>query len=267
MRRSLTANGAPLVQAAQVSNTILDLNASDVDDSAVLLVTLFCYIVKNATLNTRVTASIVTDSASIIIGRWDDDSTAASNTFTQYRDKGVGAAKVLDRVPMRGNQQLDVATTAFDGAAVLWYGYYERVGIAAVPAPIRSLQPGALVSPFNALPVLVTSPAAGATQTVTVHQLDSTEERVDLLTLYAYCESSIATTGSPTCRVLVPGGSFISLPILEVPGNGIGGQPVKIYNGIPVRAPTSADNLFQIEVVADATAVLTTVVYGSFSRA
>lgn len=268
MRRPLTANGVPLLQIAQdTPATIFDLGASDVDADSVLLVTLFCYIELDAGNNT-VTASVVTDGTSVKIGEWIDTAAVTENTFAQYRDKGIGAAKLLDRVPMRGDQSLVVEVTELE-AGVFWYGYYERIGEAPIPVPIRPLQPGALSDPFNAPFVSITSPADGSTQTVTVHALDNKEEKLDFLTLYVYCEADVALGVSPTCRLLIPGSLFIPIPVLVGPpvADARGGQPVKIYEGIPVRAPDSTDNLFQIEVVGDDTAILTTVVYGSFARA
>ena len=270
MRRPLTANGVPVIQTAVVPNTpatILDLGDSDVDADAVLLVTLFCYIPLNSTSENRVSASVVTDSTSVTIGVWDDSATAAENTFLQYRDKGIGAAKLLDRVALRGDQQLVVESVLELGA--LWYGYYERVGETHDPALNRPLQPGALSDPYNAPFVSITSPADETTQTETVHALDNTEERLDFLTLYAYCESNVATADTPSCVLLVPGGIPIVIPIILAAdvATGRGGQPVKVYEGIPVRAPDSTDNLIQVQVTGDGTAVLTTVVYGNFSRA
>lgn len=268
MRRPLTANGVPLVQFVQdTPNTILDLSANDVDAESVLLVTLFCYIAISSANNT-VKASVVTDGTSVKIGEWIDTSIVAENTFAQYRDKGIGAAKLLDRIPLRGDQQLVVEMTETEAAAI-WYGYYERVGVAPIPVTARPLQPENPVSPYNATFVEVVSPADESTQIVTVHALDNTEGKLDFLTLYAYCESDVATAATPSCSLLLPGGGFISIPIVVGPpaANERGGQPVKIFEGIPVRAPASDDNLYRIQVIGDDTAILTTVVYGSFSRA
>jgi len=260
MRRPLTTDGVPFVQnaAGLAFDTIFDLTA--LDPAYVYAVTLFAWTPPGS--GNIISAGIVTDgSADVALGIW-DDAAGVANTLNAYRANGNGAAKVLDKIPMRGNQQLAVAMFTDGGSPTVWYGYFERVGVAPVPVPIRPFQPSPLVAPFNAPPVVIVSPADETTQSEVIHALDTAEQKLDFMTLYVACQASEAVVATPSCTLKVPGSVDMSIPI-EVGA----GSPLKIYEGVPVRQPAVGDNLFEIEVTGDDTAILTTVVYGSFARA
>lgn len=258
MRRPLTTNGVPLVQTTQgVSyDTIFDVN--DLDPDYVYAVTLFAW--TGVSAGNVISVGLVTDGVNVPLGIWN------GTNIDAYRANGNGAVKVLDRVPMRGNQQLGVAMFTDGGDGTAWFGYFERVGAAPVPVPIRPLQPGELVSPFNAAPTAIISPADGSTLTATIHALDTAEEKLDFFTLYIACSAPAALVGSPSCTLKVPGGVDMVIPI-EV---GVVGSPLKVYEGVPVRQPATGDNLFTLEVVGDSgvsSQIITTVAYGRFARA
>ena len=277
MRRPLTPNGVPFVQAAGAlhpGDIIFDV--TDLDPDYVWAVTLYCWVAdivagggyippvvaagvaQNGDVGTTIPTAILSLAPAV-------------NNFQNYQVNGNGPAKMMDRIPLRGQQQVVVATTA-GNADVFWYGYFERVGVAPVPVPYRPLLPdgpSALVEPYNA-PVIqtVVAPAGGAASS-NVHQLDATsEQRLDYLWLDV--AEALGTEGVPTEDGLVtlnlPGGVSMPLPA-PVAANTQLGSPIRMFDGIPFRAPSSGDNLISVTNTADTTVSVISTVSGRFARA
>jgi len=267
MRRPLTENGIPLEQTGFIGyNTIFDVQDYYPDD--VYAVTLYCW--HDGSTTAQVAAGVVTDGGAPV-------GVAVLTTganFENYRVNGNGPAKVLDRLPLRGNQQLQVGLlTDSGGTRIFWYGYFERVGEAPVPVPVRPLLPigPKLTSPYNA-PVIsnILAPDV-ATAEANVHQLDASgEQRLDYLWLDVATALSAAPAGTPLVNLKLPGGVSMPIPVSELAAAGAG-SPLRLFDGIPFRAPTTSDNLFSVEVVPDAgapgTATTSAIVTGHFARA
>jgi hypothetical protein len=280
MRRPLTPNGVPFVQAGDVSVNDVIFDVNDLDPDYAYAVTLYCW-APNLEVPEYgapvVSAGIATDGAPVVPTAL--LSVVPGDNFDAYRINGNGPAKVMDRIPMRGNQQLVVAklTPAAppNESNVYWFGYFERVGATPVPVDYRPLLPdgpSGLASPYNApTPGLVVPPNGGSVVTTPVHQLDgSGEQRIDYLWLDVASNSdNPAPDGSPTVVLNLPGG--VSMEML-VPANSFtppaqGGSPVRIFDGIPFRAPSNDDNLIELAVTGDDTvATITAITAGRFAR-
>lgn len=260
MRRPLTTNGIPFVQSGGVAPGDVLFDVNDLDPAYSYAVTLYCWApVVGGEIAAIVAAGILTGGDPLIPSAILEVPT----NFVNYQLNGNGPAKVLDRIPMRGDQQLVVAKQ-IDNSSVYWFGYFERVGVAPTPLSYRPLQPGALVSPYNApTPSLVVGPAGGTVAT-DVHQLDT--ERFDYLWLDITSTLDVPAGASPEVNLLLPGG--VSLPFLLSDTFASGaGSPIRIFDGIPFRAPSSADALLQLQVVADDTAITIAIASGRFARA
>lgn len=266
MRRPLLQpDGTPLFQAAAGFATLFD--ASDLDPAYTYAVTLYAWF-PQPSASTTVAVGIQTDGVVVPTGIW----LGTDTPIDAFRSNGIGPAKVMDRVVIRGNQQVVVVGTAGYGTAgVTWWGYVERAGVAPMPTPYLPLRPVALAADFPGIPTLINIPVTGSVQTVTqtIHMLDGTDERrMDILDLYISCLVD-AAPGSATqsCILKVPGGVDIPLPVYTgATIDAAAGSPIHLYDGIPVRAPTTSDNLFQLEVTGTADQAVTAVAYGRYAR-
>ncbi len=188
---------------------------------------------------------------------------ARNGTFQTHRPQIL-----LDRFVMRGKQRLDVQASSYGGVPVQVFGWFERVGEQEVPGNFRGLQPNnALVSPFNVPFLNFETATGGAVKKQTLHLLDNAEEHLDLLTIYvsAYTLGAVANTDG-ACAVLLPGGVSINVPVLVGSISAEFQGPFTVLEGIPMRAPSSADNKIEIQVTPDVAENITVNAFGRFTR-
>lgn len=246
MRRPLFSTGVPQnpPQLADITATpddalsVLDLRSLDtVLQSVTRLVTLY------AINQTYISSDII--SLALRVG---DETPTLLAEITLPSGQGPGPVKVLDRYPLRGNEELLVSATIGD-APFVW-GYYELDGEKPPAQPVRPLLPGALVSPFTYAPVLVVNADPGPE---TLHTLS--EDYVDLVTL------DLSTRVAPEDDVgalTVNDGS--STAVIALSGSE---SNVRIFDGIPFIAAASGGVL---TLTAGGAATDAVAGWGSFTR-
>lgn len=255
MRRPLFGNGIPVpvgLAPVQVFDTT-DLDPPNEQHSYAL--TLYFWEGVNADVALGFKAYVVTAGSPITYLAVD-----ATNLLTKKLTPN-GAALVIDRLVLRGDQQVFVQTTAGGSGHV--YGYFEMDGAVEEVERYRPLQPSNnLVTPFNATPaVLLLAPSA--TSTVDVHALDP--DYIDQLELtIAAASNEVAPAGNPLAAVQLPGG--VLLPYLVKASE----QYVNdiVFPGIPMRAPSAADKLIKLFLSSDTTPLSLTgaTAFGHFDR-
>jgi hypothetical protein len=184
---------------------------------------------------------------------WDTPTDAAQGFTVQVKTDGVptiylnvsaanmaakrlspnGAFLMIDRLVLRGNQQVEVGILTGGKGHV--FGYFERDGVADISLNYRPFQPGPLAAPYNATPaVLLVGPSVG--QETDIHALDP--DYIDIIRMDISSNINVGVAGVPpgVAAVQLPGG--IVLPYLSVPNNQI--IVDTLFPGIPMRAPTSA---------------------------
>lgn len=178
---------------------------------------------------------------------------------------------VIDRLTLRGNQQLILRPTGGEGpTGGSWaaFGYFEMNGSDPLPYDFRPLEPTALVSPFNAAPTVLDIAAAALTPVyAAAHLLNA--QYVDLVTLIASVQGVTAPFDSALEPVLrFPTG--LELPLLPIAPTALSGTVVsitRILEGIPLLAPSSTNNALQIGFLTpDGTGAVRATSYGSFTR-
>lgn len=267
MRRPLLQpDGTPIFQLSAGVLTLF--SAKDLDPAYTYAVTLYAWFPQGQA--TVISVGIQTPGNAIPLvpaGIWDG---TVGNSIDAYRENGQGPAKVLDHVVIRGDQSvLSLGLGSYGAAGVTWYGYIERVGEAPTPAQYRPLQPtNDLVEPFNAPDNIIVVPqnAAPPTSVQTIHALDTAEERLDYLTLWVSAVVSAAPGSLPACTLKMPGGVNIPIPIEQSSSDVSAGNPLLMFDAIPLRAPSPNDNLIQLEVLGATGGDVTAVAYGHFSR-
>ncbi len=269
-RRFLTPNGVPVFQSI-IGPPVVLFDAQSLDPNYSYAVTLYCWYPQDpiGDLTDIIVGVQTAGNGGISTGAWNGFASGGT-PIDAYRSNGNGPAKVMDRVVIRGDQQiLAFPSAGYSAFGVTWWGYVERAGVAPKAMEYRPLQPdNNLAAPFNAPTPLGLSVLPGTTVTQTLHMLDGTEEqRMDFLSLYMSCVALGAPTGAPTCTLKCPGGVDVPITILEAVTDPPAGSPIHLFDDIPVRAPTPDDNLYQIEIVGDATVGLLFSGWGRFVRA
>lgn len=258
MRRPLFGNGIPTLSPAPAGLQVFDTTAIDPpNEKYTYELTLFMWgdTPTTALAGTIVsTVGIITSGSALVL-------TSAYTTaqLDALRSPNGGAIKIIDKMVVRGDQQVGIAT----GDDVHVYGYFERQGEHAVSSSFRPLQPtNTLVSPFNA-PQAVLLPTTGATEQIDVHLLDA--NYIDTLDLFVSANNvAEALPDGASAAILFPGG--ITLPIdlqTGLPGALLAS---KMLDGIPLRAPDSADALIQMTVTAASATISSGTAIGRFHR-
>ncbi len=150
---------------------------------------------------------------------------------------------LLDRYMMRGDQQLVAGNANGASDSCFLYGFFEAVGEQSVPEPFRPLQPGALVAPFIPEPTSVHPVGPNASEYETAHLLDA--KLLDAVRLnVSYFRISLPDGDIGAAFVRLPGGVKMPLP---TPSTGeIDALTCTPFDGIPMRAPSAADNKIEV---------------------
>lgn len=242
MRRPLFGNGIP-VPVGLVPVLVFDTKAVDPPgEQHSYALTLFFW-------DTPTDASVGFKAYVVTAGAPATYMAVTAANLAKKRLTEFGTALVIDRLVLRGDQQVYVQTTT--GGAGHVYGYFEMDGTQDEPLRYRPLQPSNnLVAPFNATPaVLLLGPSA--TGTTDVHALDP--DYLDLLELtIASATDQEILTGPPFATVILPGG--IQLPYLSKTSNQYLNDVV--FPGIPMRAPSAADKMIKLFLSSDTAVVV-----------
>lgn len=269
MRRPILGNGIPRnILNADGYVTILDTTALDPKQTYALTLFLWWYGVEGTGIvaPTVEVAVSTNGGAEQLVGGF--PSTYLDTIWTSPAAPGAGAnirpLKVLDRYMVRGNQKVVARNINADPTSLYCYvwGYFEPMGGDDAIGPFRGLQPAVPVAPFNYPPVAYSYLAAAEqTQTQTLHQLSATH--IDVLTIDAFTFVPGGYAGSApevSTTIVFPGGVGVTLPttITQV--------PFRIFDGIPMRAPTAADVDISLLSHTPAATAAAGAAYGSFYR-
>jgi len=236
MRRPLFGNGIPQeVPATPDLLRVFDTVAMDPPgEQHTYALTLFFW--DNAALSSADPSAGSTPTVSLTTnGNVTAYTTLDPTALAAKRLSPRGAALIVDRLVLRGNQQVDVGFLTAESSGFV-YGYFEMDGVAPETARYRPLQPGTLVSPFNATPATLVQ-AAGTSGSVDVHALDP--DYLDLLDLKLSATVGAAGpfAGGTIANLSLANASALLLykPLVDsVLQNDV------VFPGIPMRAPSSS---------------------------
>ncbi len=267
MRRPLIQpDGTPFFQAVTSDEVLFD--ASTLDSGSQWAITLYAWFY-SPTSPANIAVGINTpasDGSPVIVptGIW----ATTNGNIDDFRENGIGPVKAMDRIVITGDQQVVIRSLgAYGAAGVYWWGHIERVGRTPAPEEYRQLQPSDDLSLAPFPPKIISLPAGGGTVTKTVHLLDNSQARYfDELSLWVSCLADAAPAGPPSCQVNVPGGVNIEIPVITGGIAGPAGNPIHLYDRIPVRAPAIDDNVVSLTLTAADDVATTAVCYGRFQR-
>ena len=195
------------------------------------------------------------------------DSLQAAAFFNAAAADGK-APKVLDKVTLRGNQQIVLSVVTGEGptgSALAAYGYFEMNASDALPYDFRPLEPATLVAPFNAAPTVLSIAAAGAVPVyATAHLLSPTY--ADFVTITVNVAGVAGPFDNSSLAVLsFPNGVQLALN-RAVPTTGASTLNT-LLEDIPLLAPSATNNALQIGFVsADVTGSVQATAWGHFTR-
>jgi hypothetical protein len=269
MRRPLN-NGMPL-SVAQGGPGVTVFDAAALDPNRSWRVTLFAWPSVGpadmwvlgtspvANLQLQVLQANPTDSCVL----WNRSSLQMQALFEGYVNQGQ-ALQVAD-VVLRGNQSLVASCPVEVGTnALALYGYVVMDGVDPVPYAFRPLQPSnTLVAPFNAPFVSLDKTAGDLTAGYETAQLLNASYW-DYVTLDISASIGGAVTdGKP--RIRLPNGMRLPIPFLNAVGSLT--LPVRIFDGIPLLAPSTTNNLLEVGFDSgDTTFNMTARATGHFTR-
>ena len=259
MRRPLFGNGIPVLAAAAAAVEVFNTNDFDPPrEQHVYALTVFVWgdtpaVALPGTDDIVATAGVITSGSTLAL--------TAAYTAAQLdalRSPNTGAVKLIDKLVVRGDQQVGIAV----GDNMHVFGYFERDGEHPVASNFRPLQPVNPASPFSAPNAVVLVPAA-ATSQVDVHRLDP--DYIDMVELFVSANNiNEALPAGASAGLIFPGG--ITLPIEVEPGLPGALKSSKILDGIPMRAPSSADALIRLTVTGAAGSLSSGTAIGRFVR-
>lgn len=259
MRRPILTNGLPRnLLVADGPVTILD--AEDLNENMVYALTLYVWWFQPGAgpfTNPNLLMATTVEGTTLSIG------TVSQATFDDIWDQPAATdrlapLKVLDRYMIRGEQSVQVANDAAGSDSCFIWGYFEQVGRQDLSRPFRGLQPTALADPFVYSPTTLVLVAAGV-QSGVVHQLSPTY--VDLLTLDVVIRTSDGLAPNEAGPTLsLPGPVTVPLPSQN------DGFPIRMFDGIPMRAPSAADVNLTLNIVTVGAGSLLGIAYGDFDR-
>lgn len=259
MRRPLFGNGIPR-NISQADGAVEVFDAEALDETQVYALTLYLWWFQTATAgpvtNPSLTMRSDTGSGGELIGLVTQAVLDDIWTTPAATDR-LAPLKILDRYMVRGDQQVTLENSIDQESCWVW-GYFEQAGDLEVSRPFRGLQPGPLSEPFS-FPPAELSVASDESETAVLHQLDP--NYIDKVTLDLAMVADPADAGDLTASVTLPGGIIIPLSV------GGSGFPVRMFDGIPMRAPSASDVNISLSGAAGAD-VKTMLLcgYGSFDR-
>ncbi len=253
MRRPLFGNGIPLLVAGGGPTQVFDTTEADPPgEHYTYALTLFGW----EDPSDGVTISLITE------GNASSYALYSASEYDALRFPNNGACKMVDRIVLRGDQQVFVLPA--DDLHV--FGYFERVGFQAEAHNYRPLEPTTPVAPnFSPSPsFLVGAGGSGAQGPLTVHQM--TSEYIDYLDLsVAGAIVAAGPTGTPGGTITFPGGVVLDIEMVADAAVPIF-KNSKLLDGIPMRAPSDTDNLIQLSMNADDVGATSVVANGFFDR-
>jgi hypothetical protein len=282
MRRPLFGNGIPqsaLGNEIPLGSPMTILDLATLDPSQVYAVTLYAWpwttVLDPAPAAGEypvLLASVQTQGgASAIVGQTYEEVFVAQANAVLLNGESAAPLKILDQYLVRGQQKLvlenaNPANTAANSRSCFVFGYFELAGEMHPPLPFRPLQPSnTLVAPFNAAPAVVNSPVnppPGNPTYATAHMLSA--DYLDELNLNANILGITGAYGAGVVAFLkLPGGVKLPLPAYQDANHPL--LLSKVFDGIPLRAPSSSDNLIQVGFDANVLAC-GVAAFGSFFR-
>jgi hypothetical protein len=246
MRRPLFGNGIPQnLPGNPIPVPVLLFDTKALDPAQVYAVTLFCWAWQNLPTPTlanepNLQIGVVSNAQPVVAVAAVDPAVFVDLKTPKPYGKPV---LVLDRYMMRGDQQLFAQNAGAVTATSCWlYGYFEVAGESPVSEPFRPLQPAALVAPFSPSPTLIFPVGPAATEYKTAHKLDP--DYLDAVTLNVLTAARAVYGSLPSAFVRLPGG--LKMPLPMPPTMSVGTINCSPFDGIPMRAPSAADNLIDI---------------------
>ena len=235
MRRPIFGNGIPR-NILNADGVVEVFDAEALDENAVYALTLYLWWFKGGaapieepSLLMRTDPGTGTEfigavTAAVLTNIW----TAPAAT-----DR-LAPLKILDRYMTRGTQNVTLQNSVASASTSCWiWGYFEQVGDQEMSRPFRGLQPTTPQDPFSFAPTQLLVVAL-EDKTAVLHQLDP--NYIDRLTLdLALLGDTAGDAADITASVSLPGG--ITIPM----SSGGSGFPVRMFDGIPMRAPSAAD--------------------------
>lgn len=233
MRRPLFENGIPR-NILNADGIVEVFDAEALDENAVYALTLYLWWYKGGVAPADEPSLIMrTDpgTGNEFIGNVSAAVLADIWTAPAATDR-LAPLKILDRYMTRGTQNVTLANGVAASTSCWVWGYFEQVGDQEISRPFRGLQPAPLADPFSFAPVNLLV-AADQTRTGVLHQLDP--NYIDKVTLDLALLGDTAEAADIDASVTLPGG--ITIPM----SSGGSGFPVRMFDGIPMRAPSAAD--------------------------
>lgn len=255
MRRPLFTYGIPQLLDVDSSLDVLDITGLTEDlQSHVYTLTLFAYFPSFATLTgttADVGVNVTSDGDEVLITRYPPsvlNARAAAN---------FGSVLIVEQLPLRGKQKVSVKNFEAAGGVesqAFIYGYYELDGERSTPEARRPLQPDINKVRETAAPFRATNG-----QTVVVHQLSP--DYIDLLSLSLGAQADAVDATNLVLNM--PTGVSIPVPAVETTANVLPSLP--LFQGIPMRAPSSEDSKLEM-VAGNAATNIVGVTLGRFTR-
>lgn len=234
MRRPIFGNGIPR-NILSTDGAVEVFDAEALDENAVYALTLYLWWFKGGAAPIEEPSLVMrTDpgtgpefigavTAAVLTNIW----TAPAAT-----DR-LAPLKILDRYMTRGTQNVTLQNTVASATTSCWiWGFFEQVGDQEMSRPFRGLQPSPLQDPFTFAPTQLLV-AADEDKSGVLHQLDP--NYIDRVTLDLALLADIADVANIDASVSLPGG--VTIPM----SSGGSGFPVRMFDGIPMRAPSAAD--------------------------